>query len=188
MPFATLLALAIATVWLTFVSIKLGAGERAAFALSGWRFFMAAVPLVLFVGRPQVPWCWLVLYALFIAVGQFAVMFISLNMVMPAGLMSLVVQTQVFSPLASQWRSHGETIHRAQLVGALIAAIGLVIIGVTKLQRRCRAAFLLVLLAAFFWGAGNTVAKHVARIAHTWSSQRDELCGWTSLAPCRRWW
>ena len=179
----TLLALAIATVWgLTFVSIKLALVSVPPFALTGWRFFMAAVPLVLFVGRPQVPWCWLVLYALFIAVGQFAVMFISLNMGMPAGLMSLVVQTQVFFTIGLAVALYGEAIHRAQLVGALIAAIGLVIIGVTKLQGGVGAAFLLVLLAAFFWGAGNTVAKHVARIAHTGRVSAMNFVAWTSLA------
>ena len=54
---------------------------------------------------------------------------------------------------------------RNQIAGALVATIGLVIIGVSKLQGGVGAAFLLVLLAAFFWAAGNTVAKHVARIA-----------------------
>ena len=64
---------ATATVWgLTFVSIKLALVTVPPFALSGWRFFMAAVPSGLFVGRPQVLRRWLVIYALFIAVGQFA--------------------------------------------------------------------------------------------------------------------
>ena len=178
-----LLALAIATVWgLTFVSIKLALVTVPPFALSGWRFFMAAVPLVFFVGRPQVPWRWLVIYALFIAVGQFAVMFIALNMGMPAGLMSLVVQTQVFFTIGLAVALYGESVQRTQIAGALVASVGLVIIGITKLQGGVGAAFLLVLLAAFFWGAGNTVAKHVARIAQGGRVSAMNFVAWSSLA------
>jgi len=178
-----LLALTIATVWgLTFVSIKLALVTLPPFALSGWRFFMAAVPLVFFVGRPQVSWRWLVIYALFIAVGQFAVMFIALNMGMPAGLMSLVVQTQVFFTIGLAVALYREAVQRTQIAGALVASVGLVIIGVTKLQGGVGAAFLLVLLAAFFWGAGNTVAKHVARIAHGGRVSAMNFVAWSSLA------
>ena len=46
-----LLALAIATIWgLTFVSIKFALQTMPPFALSGWRFFMAVIPRVFFVG------------------------------------------------------------------------------------------------------------------------------------------
>ncbi|MBL8309844.1 MAG: EamA family transporter [Burkholderiales bacterium] len=179
----SLLALAIATVWgLTFVSIKLSLMSVPPFALSGWRFFMAAVPLVFFVGRPQVPWRWLVLYALFIAVGQFAVLFIALNLGMPAGLMSLVVQTQVFFTIGLAVAFFGESVQRPQLIGALVAAVGLIVIGATKLQSGVAGAFLLVLLAAFFWGAGNTVAKHVARIATAGRVSAMNFIAWSSLA------
>ena len=70
-----LLALAIATIWgLTFVSIKISLQTMPPFALSGWRFFLAAVPLVFFVGKPQAPWSWLIAYGLFISIGQFVVL------------------------------------------------------------------------------------------------------------------
>jgi O-acetylserine/cysteine efflux transporter len=178
-----LLALAIATIWgLTFVSIKIGLQTVPPFALSGWRFFLAAVPLVFFVGKPQVAWRWLVIYALFIAVGQFSVMFVALNMGMPAGLMSLVVQTQVFFTIALAVGFFGESVHRLQIFGALISAVGLVIIGVTKLQGGIAAAFLMVLVAAFFWGAGNTVAKHVARQAVGGRVSPMNFIAWSSLA------
>ena len=178
-----LLALAIATIWgLTFVSIKIGLQTVPPFALCAWRFFLAAVPLVFFVGRPQVAWRWLVVYALFIAVGQFSVMFVSLNMGMPAGLMSLVVQTQVFFTIALAVGFFGESVHRLHIFGALIAAVGLVAIGLTKLQDGIAGAFLLVLVAALFWGAGNTVAKHVARRAVGGRVSPMNFIAWSSLA------
>jgi O-acetylserine/cysteine efflux transporter len=186
-----LLALAIATIWgLTFVSIKIGLQTMPPFALSGWRFFLAAVPLVFFVGKPQAPWRWLVAYGLFISIGQFVVLFIALNLGFPAGLMSLVVQTQVFFTIALAVAFFREKVRRWQLIGALIAACGLLVIGVTKMRiaegGALGVAFFLVLFAAFFWGAGNTVAKHVAREAANESPPRKidpmNFIAWTSLA------
>ncbi len=186
-----LLALAIATIWgLTFVSIKISLQTIPPFALSGWRFFLAAVPLVFFVGKPQAPWRWLIAYGLFISIGQFVVLFIALNLGFPAGLMSLVVQTQVFFTIGLAVAFFKEKVQRWQLIGALIAACGLVVIGVTKVQavdgKSLGLAFFLVLLAAFFWAAGNAVAKHVAREAGRESPSRTidpmNFIAWTSVA------
>ncbi len=187
----TLLALAIATIWgLTFVSIKISLQTLPPFALSGWRFFLAAIPLVFFVGKPQVAWRWLIAYGLFISIGQFVVLFIAMRLGFPAGLMSLVVQTQVFFTIGLAVFFFAETVQRWQLIGAVIAAVGLIVIGVTKMQGAGVAslgiAFFLVLLAAFFWGAGNTVAKHVARYAANESPPRKiapmNFIAWTSVA------
>ncbi len=185
-PSHNLLALAIATVWgLTFVSIKLALQVMPPFALSGWRFFLAAVPLVFFVGRPQAPVRWLVAYGAFIAIGQFVVLFIALNMGMPAGLMSLVVQTQVFFTIGLSVALFGERVTRPQLAGALIAACGLVLIGVTKAQSGIGVAFALVLFAAFCWGCGNVIAKHVGRLAKAADKPAVKpmnFIAWTSVA------
>jgi O-acetylserine/cysteine efflux transporter len=179
----SLLALAIATIWgLTFVSIKLSLQTVPPFALSGWRFFLAAVPLVFFVGKPQASWRWLVLYGLFIALGQFAVLFIALNLGMPAGLMSLVVQTQVFFTIGLAVAFYRERVQKPQLWGALIAAAGLVVIGATKVGAGLGVAFFLVLLGAFFWAAGNTVAKHVARQSPSGKVDAMNFIAWTSVA------
>ncbi len=179
----SLLALAIATVWgLTFVSIKIALYTVPPLALSGWRFFLAAMPLVFIVGLPQVAWRWLIVYGLFIGVGQFAVMFIALDLGMPAGLMSLVVQTQVFFTIGLAVALYGEKVQKPQLWGALISALGLVVIGATKVGAGLGQAFLLVLVGAFFWGAGNTVAKHVARQSPSGKVDAMNFIAWTSVA------
>lgn len=183
----TLLALLIATIWgLTFVSIKISLQTLPPFTLSSWRFFLAAFPLVFFVGRPQAAWRWLVAYGVFIAIGQFAVLFVAMKLGMPAGLMSLVVQTQVFFTIGLAVVFFRETVQRWQIVGAIIAACGLALIGVSKLQSGIGIPFLMVLLAAFFWAAGNSVAKHVARTAaaETPPGKIDAMnfIAWTSVA------
>ena len=43
-------------------------------------------------------------------------------------------------------------------------------------------AFFLVLVGAFFWGAGNTVAKHVARQSPSGKVDAMNFIAWTSLA------
>ncbi len=178
-----LLALAIATIWgLTFVAIKLALQTMPPFALSGWRFFMAAIPLVFFVGKPQVAWRWLIAYALFIALGQFAVLFIAMQMGMPAGLMSLVVQTQVFFTIGLAVICYREPVHPVQIAGALIAFVGLVVIGFTKLNAGVGLAFSLVIFGAFCWGAGNTIAKHVARKSPTGKVDAMNFIAWSSVA------
>ena len=178
-----LLALAIATIWgLTFVSIKIALQTVPPFALSGWRFFLAAIPLVFLVGRPQVAWRWLVAYALIISVGQFAVMFIAMQLGMPAGLMSLVVQTQVFFTIGLSMICFRERVQTVQIVGALIAAIGLFVIGFAKVQAGVGVAFLLVIFGALSWGLGNTIAKHVARQSPTGRVDPMNFIAWSSLA------
>lgn len=160
------LALAIATVWgLTFVSIRSALEVMPPFALSAWRFGLAAFPLVLFVGWPRVPWRWLAAYGLLIAIGQFVVLFIAIRLGMPAGLASLVIQTQAFFTVLLAVVFFREPVGWRPIVGATIAAAGLVAIGLEKARDGIGLALLLVLVAAFFWALGNTVAKHVQRLA-----------------------
>lgn len=160
------LALAIATVWgLTFVSIRSALEVMPPFALSAWRFGLAAFPLALFVGRPRVAWRWLLAYGLLIAVGQFVVLFIAIRLGMPAGLASLVIQTQAFFTVLLAVVLFRERLGLPPLVGGVIAAAGLAAIGVEKAREGVGLALLLVLAAAFFWALGNAVAKHVQRLS-----------------------
>ncbi|MFN3630439.1 MAG: EamA family transporter [Casimicrobiaceae bacterium] len=160
------LALAIATVWgLTFVSIRSALEVMPPFALSAWRFGLAAFPLVLFVGWPRVPWRWLAAYGLLIALGQFVVLFIAIRLGIPAGLASLVIQTQVFFTVLFAVVFFGEPVGWRPIVGALTAAVGLLLIGLEKAREGSGLALALVIVAAFFWALGNTVAKHVQRHA-----------------------
>ena len=65
---------------------------------------------------------------------------------------------------------------------AMIAAAGLVVIGATKVGAGLGVAFFLVLVGAFFWGAGNTVAKHVARQSPSGKVDAMNFIAWTSVA------
>src|ERR1700687_4001827 len=96
-PRDLLLTLAVVTLWgFSFVPIKVALRELPPFALAALRFFFAAVPLVFFVRRPRTPWRYVAAYGFAIGVCQFGLLFLGMQLGMPAGLSSIVIQVQVF--------------------------------------------------------------------------------------------
>ena len=178
-----MLILAIVALWgLSFVAIKVGLREIPPFALAALRFFFAAVPLVFFVRRPRVPVLYLACYGLAIGVCQFGLLFTGMKLGMPAGLTSLVIQVQVFFTVGLAIVFLGDRLHKQELVGAAIAAVGLLTLGVYKLQSGMTSTlvgFLLVIAAALAWSIGNVVGKRAARF----DADMFALVVWSSLVP-----
>jgi O-acetylserine/cysteine efflux transporter len=178
------LILAVVTLWgFSFVAIKVGLRELPPFTLAALRFFFAAVPLVFFIRRPRIPWRHVIGYGFAIGVVQFALLFLGIKLGMPAGLSSLVIQMQVFFTIALGIVFLGEHWRREDLIGAAIATVGLVLLGVHKFMAGVSATligFALVIAAAFAWGAGNIVAKHAAR-EH--DADMFALVVWSSVVP-----
>jgi O-acetylserine/cysteine efflux transporter len=178
------LVLAIVTLWgFSFVAIKVGLRELGPFTLAALRFFFAAVPLVFFISRPRMPWRYVVGYGFAIGVVQFGLLFLGIKLGMPAGLSSLVIQVQVFFTISLGIMVLGEHWHREDLIGAAIATVGLVVLGVYKFMSGVSATligFALVIAAALAWGVGNIVAKHTAK-EH--DADMFALVVWSSLVP-----
>ncbi|WP_372868578.1 EamA family transporter, partial [Pseudomonas sp.] len=129
-PKDLLLALVVIIVWgLNFVVIKIGLHDMPPMLLGALRFMLAAFPAVLFIKRPQIPLRWLLLYGLTISLGQFAFLFYAMSVGMPAGLASLVLQSQAFFTLLFAALFLGERLRLANLFGLLVAAAGLLLIG-----------------------------------------------------------
>ena len=102
----------------------------------------------------------MVVYALLSGVGQFSFMFYSLKIGMPAGLASVVMQSQAIFTLILSAQFMGERIGGAQLAGIGLAAAGLVLIGGPFGAAAVpTAAFLMNLLAAFCWSSSNLIVK-----------------------------
>jgi len=178
------LILAVVTLWgFSFVAIKVGLRELPPFALAALRFVFAAIPLVFFVRPPRMPWRFVAGYGLAIGVVQFGLLFLGIKLGMPAGLSSLVIQVQVFFTIALGIVFLGEHWRREDLIGAAIATLGLVLLGVYKLMAGVSATvigFLLVIAAALAWGVGNIVAK---RAAKEHEADMFALVVWSSLVP-----
>ncbi len=177
------LILAVVVLWgFSFVVIKVGLREIPPFAFAALRFLCAAVPLVFFIRRPQMPWRYVVGYGFAIGVCQFAALFLGIKLGMPAGLSSLVIQLQIFFTIGLAIVFLGDRLRKEDLMGAAIATIGVVLLAIHQLQAGMTATligFLLVIAAAFAWAIGNVVAKRGARF----DSDMLALVVWASLVP-----
>jgi len=164
-PSDILAALSVAIVWgLTFIAIKVGVGETTPLMLAALRFFFAAVPMAFFLAPPKAPAWAVTLYGLMIGVGQFGLLFIAIHEGFPVGLASLVIMAQVFFTILLAWLLLGERPRRVEIIGAAVAFAGMAVIGSERLAGASLGPFLLVILAAAFWGSGNVLAKTVGKV------------------------
>jgi O-acetylserine/cysteine efflux transporter len=164
-PRDILAAVSVAVVWgLTFIAIKIGVEQTSPLMLSALRFVFASFPAVLFVGPPKAPPWKVALYGLLLGVGQFGLLFIAIHQGFPVGLASLVVQAQAFFTVALAWVLLSEYPRRTQILGGLVAFAGIAVIGSTRLAGASLGPFVLVVLASFFWGSANVLAKTAGRV------------------------
>lgn len=177
-PKDLLLALVVIVVWgMNFVVIKVGLEEMPPLLLGALRFLLAAFPAILFIKRPQIPLRWLLAYGLTISFGQFAFLFSAMSLGMPAGLASLVLQSQAFFTLLFAVLLLGERLHRANLFGLLVAAAGLLLIGLQGDRIMTLAGFALTIGAAVMWALGNIITRKLGKV------NLVGLVVWGSLIP-----
>ncbi|QID19279.1 EamA family transporter [Nitrogeniibacter mangrovi] len=180
-PSDILLALVVVLVWgMNFVVIKAGVSEVPPLLLGALRFTAAALPAVFFVRAPRLPLSLYLKYGMTIAVGQFACLFTAIHVGMPSGLASLVLQSQAFFTLIFAVVFLKEAWRPSQLVGLLLAAIGLALIGTTHGVSMPLGGFLLTVAGAASWAVGNIVNRSLAR--HGPVSMVGFVV-WSSLVP-----
>lgn len=177
-PKDLLLALLVIVVWgLNFVVIKVGLHDMPPMLLGALRFLLAAFPAIFFVRRPQVPLRWMLAYGLTISLGQFAFLFYAMHVGMPAGLASLVLQSQAFFTLFFAALFLGERLRGSNLFGLLVAACGLALIGQQGDRMMTLAGFALTIAAAAMWALGNVVTRKLGKV------NLVGLVVWGSLIP-----
>jgi O-acetylserine/cysteine efflux transporter len=160
-----LLALSVVFVWGTnFVVIRWGLDGLPPFLFATLRFTFSALPWLLFIRRPAVPWYKLALFGVLLGVGQFALLFLAMRADISPGLASLVIQVQVFFTIGLSLLALGERVRGFQLVGLLLGVAGLAVIA-THMDSTLTAKGLgLVLAAALFWACANMVVKSLGRV------------------------
>ena len=180
------LALIIAVVALfgfAFVPIKIALKEIPPFALASVRFFLAAVPAMFFVKRPTMPWRNIIAYGLAIGVFQYGLLFLGINLGMPVGLTSLVIQVQVFFTMGLAVMLGSDRLTRVNVAGGAIAAAGIVILALYKIVNGMTGTllgFVLILIAGFSWAVGNMIGKKAAGRDH---ADMFSLVVWSSIVP-----
>lgn len=160
-----LLALLVIVVWgLNFVVIMTGLNHMPPLLMGALRFMLVVFPAIVFIRKPQVPWRWLLAYGLTISLGQFAFLFSAMAVGMPAGLASLVLQSQAFFTLLFAAVFIGERVRASNLVGLVVAAAGLTLIGMQVDRIMTLAGFALTICAASMWALGNVVTRRIGKV------------------------
>ncbi|MCU1720319.1 EamA family transporter [Pseudomonas sp. 5P_5.1_Bac1] len=160
-----LLALVVIVAWgLNFVVIKVGLDGLPPMLLGGLRFALVAIPAVFFIRRPQLPWRWLLAYGLTISFGQFAFLFEAMGNGMPPGLASLVLQSQAFFTMIFAAVFLGERLRAARVLGLLVAAGGLALIGSENGGHVPLLALVLTLGGGACWAMGNIITRRFGNI------------------------
>ena len=166
MPYShLLLALAVVFVWGTnFVVIRWGLDGLPPFLFATLRFTLSALPWLLFIRRPAVPWRKLAAFGVLLGVGQFALLFLAMRGDISPGLASLVIQVQVFFTIGLSLLTLGERVRGYQVAGLLLAVAGLAVIALHLDATLTVKGLALVLSAAFFWACANMVVKTIGRV------------------------
>jgi len=163
LPLHIVLALLVVAVWGTnFVVIKIGLRDFPPFLFATLRFAFTALPWLLFIRRPQVPWKWLALFGVFLGAGQFGLMFLAMRADISPGLASLVIQIQVFFTIGLSVLIFREHVSHSALGGIALAAAGLGVIAWHADATVTAAGIFMVLMAAFFWACANITVKRAA--------------------------
>lgn len=154
-------ALLVSVIWgLNFIAIKVGVSGVPPLLLAAIRFVLSAFPAMLFVKRPKVPMAYLAAYGLLLGVGEFGLLFTAIKLGAPAGLSSIMLQSQAFFTALLAVAFLKEHIHAHNVVGMVLAALGLAIVAVSGNTGALSVSLTaMLLLASFFWAAANIVAK-----------------------------
>lgn len=172
------LAAFVALLWgLNFLAVRIGLDHFPPFFLAALRYLVLAIPVMLFVPRPDVPLRWLLGYGLGFGVMQFGLLFLAIDVGMPAGLASVVLQAAApFTVVLGALLLH-ERISRAQFAGICLAVLGMSVIAVDRAQLAALLPMALTLLAALGWALGSLSS----RLANPGSPLRFTL--WMSVVP-----
>lgn len=157
------LAVLVAAVWgVNFVVIHVGLEHFPPFLFGALRFAVVAVPAIFFLGPPKVAWRWVVAVGLTLGVAKFGLLFFGMHAGMPAGLSSLVLQSQavftaVFAAVLLRERPPAR-----RIAGLAIAFGGIVLAAADRGLHGPVGAFVIVIAAAAFWAVSNVLTRKAA--------------------------
>ncbi|SPY78893.1 EamA family transporter [Providencia rustigianii] len=183
-----LLALCVVVIWgVNFVIIKLGVTALPPLLLGALRFVFVAFPAIFLFKRPNIPFRLLLIYGLTISFGQFAFLFCALHVGMPAGIASVILQSQAFFTLLLGAIILKESLQLNHFIGMFIAIAGLAVLanGATAggIDDIPLIGLVFILIAGLSWATGNITNRIIMQ------KQGDEKCSalslvsWSALIP-----
>ncbi|SDI16827.1 O-acetylserine/cysteine efflux transporter [Rhodococcus triatomae] len=173
-----LLGLTVVVLWgLNFLAIRTALDHFPPFFFAALRFLVIAVPVVLFVPRPNVPARWLIGYGLGFGVGQFAFLFWAMDAGMPTGLASLVLQSSAPFTVVLGALLLRERLSAVQVAGIVFAVAGMTLIGWDRAHHAALLPVVLTLLAGLSWAFGNLANRRAA------SAEPMRVMLWMCVVP-----
>jgi O-acetylserine/cysteine efflux transporter len=162
-------ALLVTALWgFNFVVIAVGVREVPPLLLASLRFVLAALPAVFFVRRPATSWGLLAAYGLVLGVGEFGLLFTAIKVGAPAGLSSIILQSQAFFTALLAVVFLKERFRWYHGVGLVVAGAGLVLMGWTKSESGVLTVpwlgLVLLVLAALMWAAANVITRKMGQV------------------------
>jgi O-acetylserine/cysteine efflux transporter len=179
-------ALGTILIWgLNFVAMKYALVDFTPFQLGFFRFIFAVLPLIFFIPKPKLGWKWLVPAGL-LQFGQFALVFVALDVGMTAAIAPVLMQTQIFFTALLGAVLLSERLSGAQWLGLALAAVGLTFFALNFIAGTDTAGItalglFLNLSSAFVWSGTNILARK-AQAAHA-GYDPFEFVVWMSVVP-----
>lgn len=164
-PGSILLALAVTSLWgFSFVVISYAFEAFPPILLAFLRVVAASLPVLVLVRPPRVPLGLFIGLSLTLAVLQHAGMLAGIDLGVPAGIASLLVQSQVFFTTALAFVVLKERPVAIQYIGIAVAAGGMAVIAASMPGGGPLVGFLAVLGCAAAWGVSNIIFKLIKAV------------------------
>jgi O-acetylserine/cysteine efflux transporter len=158
-PVDIILAVMVAVIWgLAFVASRIALEELSPSLMTALRFVVAAAPCLV-VRRPDVSWPLLIAISLTLFLGQFLTQAYGLAHGVPAGLTSVIVQSQALFTVVLAAMVFGERPSRPQIIGISVAAGGLLMICFTVGYDFSVGAFAVLMISPLCFAVGNLLLR-----------------------------
>ncbi len=161
-PLHVFLGILTAAIWgFNFVVLKVALVDIPPLLLTALRFSFACLPVLFLVKPVGMTFKHMIAVGLTAFLGQYIFLFVAMKLGMPAGLSSVTLQLQVFITILLSIILLGERPKRQQVLGGVVALLGLGTIASTVGQGTSipAIAMLFIVLAAATWATGNFIIK-----------------------------
>lgn len=181
----SVLGLLIIFIWgFNFTVIKWGVADLPPLLMGAGRFLLVALLGCFFIKRPNIPFKWLCYYALALCFGQFSLLFCAIAFGMPAGLASIVLQSQAMFTIVIAALFLHEKIKPVQIIAMLIAGCGLLVIGLSKNEQSMTLiGFALTIASAVSWGIGNVINRQINQLGYQANIGLVVWSAWIAFIP-----
>jgi O-acetylserine/cysteine efflux transporter len=172
------LAILVAFIWgFNFVVIAIGLDSFPPILFSALRFVCAAFPAVLFWGKGDIEWRWILSIGIILGIVMFSLLYLGMSAGMPAGLSSLVLQIQAVFTLILSIAVLRDMPTRWQTIGMVVAFLGIGLLAIDRYETTSFLGLMLVIISGFAWAVSNILMKLCGNI------DMFRLIIWMSLIP-----